>query len=83
MEDKKSISPALVAAAIVLLLAFIGFIAFRSFGGGGSEASASAPGGEQAKTVAPQVQKYDDGTVVPYNAAPSGAIPGNPASVTR
>lgn len=83
MDTKKPISPAIIAGAIVLLLGFIGFIVFRSFGSGGAGAEASAPGGAQAKTVAPEVQKYDDGTVVPYNAAPTGAIPGNPASVPR
>ncbi len=81
MDTKKGISPAILAAAVALLLVFIGFMAYRSLRGGDN--NESAPGGTAAKTVAPVEQRYPDGTAVPYNAAPTGATPGNPASVGR
>ena len=86
METNKSVNPVVLVAGIVLLLGVLGFVLFRSFGGGGGDSAAiqqGAGGGEAAKTVAPVVQRYPDGSVVPYNAAPSGATPGDPSSVRR
>ncbi|HVK02651.1 MAG TPA: hypothetical protein VM490_04210 [Armatimonadaceae bacterium] len=87
MENKPSVSPVVLAVAVVLLLGFLGFVAFRSFGSGSGDNTAAiqqgAGGGDAAKTVAPVVQRYPDGSVVPYNAAPSGATPGDPSSVKR
>ena len=79
METKNPVSPAIVMVAIVLLLEFIGTVAYRSLAPSNS-ASGQAGG---AKTVAPAVQRYPDGTVVPYPAAPTGATPGDPFSVRR
>ena len=81
MDTTKPVNTAVIIGAIVLLLGIVGFITMRSFGGSGD--GGSAPGGAAARTVAPEVQRYPDGTVVPYNAAPSGAIPGDPSSVRR
>ena len=80
METKQSLSPALLIAGIAILLGVVGVIAFRSFG---TRDNGSAPGGTAARTVAPVVQRYPDGSVVPYNAAPAGAIPGDPSSIRR
>ena len=81
MDTKQPLTMAIVIGAIVLVLGFAGFFALRSFGGGGDRGS--APGGAAARTVAPEVQRLPDGTVVPYPAAPAGAIPGDPYSIRR
>jgi hypothetical protein len=80
MDTKQLVSTPVLIAAIVLLLGFIGFMTLRSFG---PSDNGSAPGGAAARTVAPQVQRYPDGTIVPYDAAPTGAIPGDPSSIRR
>ena len=85
METNKSINPAYVVGAIALVVLVIAVLAFRVFrsGASGSGGYASAPEGKDIRTKAPVVQRYPDGSIVPYNAAPDGAIPGNPASVKR
>ena len=83
METKQPVNPAILVAAIVLLLGFLGFVAFRSFGSRGPDSAATTQPGAGSTTVAPVEQRYPDGTVVPYNAAPSGATPGNPASIRQ
>ncbi len=80
MDAKKPISPAVLIGSIVAVLCLVGVIAVRSFTG---DAAASGPSGEAVRTVAPVEQRYPDGTVVPYNAAPSGAVPGDPSSIKR
>ena len=81
MSTHQPVSTPILIGAIALLLAFVGFIALRSFSG--SSDNGSAPGGAEARTIAPEVQRYPDGTIVPYDAAPTGAIPGDPSSVKR
>lgn len=80
MEAKRSVSPVLLTVTIALVVALVAFMAFRSFGGSDN---GSAAGGAEAKTMAPVAQQYPNGAVVPYNAAPAGATPGNPASIRR
>jgi|GEM_PF-2789539 hypothetical protein len=85
MNPKKKTSAALscaVTAAATVLLAVC------AAGCGKDSANSGAPqsgagGGDAAKTVAPAEQRYPDGRVVPYNAAPAGSTPGNPASIKR
>lgn len=80
MDQKQPAKAPLIVVAIVLLIGFVGFVAYRSFH---TTDNGSAPGGAAARTVAPQEQRYPDGSVVPYNAAPTGAIPGDPSSIKR
>lgn len=80
MDTKQAVGPAVIIGVVVLLVGLIGFLIFQNFG---PRDNGSAPGGAAAKTVAPEVQKFPDGTVVPYPAAPAGATPGDPFSVGR
>lgn len=80
METKMPVHPAVLIGAIVLLLGIVGFMGYRAFGASGDR---SAPGGAEARTVAPEQQRYPNGVPVPYDAAPAGAIPGDPSSIRR